>query len=1069
MKNYLVLLFLVCINSNSLYSQNQYARYLTGVKSPEASSLSQFGQIPVSLFNGTVNIEIPVIEIECGDIKIPVKLRYNSMGHRPSLHPGWLGLGWEMDTGGILTRQVNNVKDEKAYVFPRSNYGAYWDFAHGQTTDIQDKFPDAFNFSVNGLSGSFYMNANGEWKVKSKENRKFTVEATLTSNYNIYAPVSGITTTLPRVFTKFVITTDDGTQYTFGNDARAMEFSIPALINAGALPDPPSYPAYLIENPPEYEIEVNTWYLKTVVSPKGRTLTYNYETGNYLNLNQHIQTQMFYHDTGNPNDLENNAARQVAVSRHYLSEIVTDNLITYTFSTSLSNELPRPYLANNYANTDFNNFFYSTPAINFTYCKLDTVIAKYNGSVINKTAFDFIHNSGERLKLKTVRYLSATNNELSRYKLEYNSKPLPSYDTGKEDHWGFYNGKPLLALTFPPNQAIGDAYFQSREPDSSFVNAEIIKKITYPTGGSSQFEFEAHQYGSQLVQFPSLVCNPTGVNKVSGGLRIKRIINRDTTGILTTREFLYVKNYQSFGTTSSGILSGVPIYYQQGNVAGHNFRCLNSQELNYLNTTNGNHITYSEVVERESGNGYTITKYSNQDNGYMDRPAFSQTVITPGIEPCPYLYKSFGSLELERGLPLSKSYYKNDNVLLREESFLYNDDPNRFQDYVNVYAGITLRPNFFIYNATYPLYTYYPFLKRTVVKDFSVSTPVETTNDFQYDTSLRLLKSKTMNDSKAIANVTEYVYPRDYVVQDLDDNGVYNAMVNKSMTGIIIEENNRRGGVLYSSTVTEYGNPMTGLFLPKNIYTLNTAPVAYDLRYQYEGYDSKANPVVVSDYKGPKTCYKWGHNQTYVVAEIKNSKLNDWYVQDFEESNDYEANLTRATDKSHTGKFSGVISNVTNNEAVSHSSNYLSLTPGNARRFTYSGWIYSGGPSAQLFLFMYRAGETNYFSYVDAVGTSQTNKWVYLNKTFLIPDDVVSVRMRLDNNETGTIWYDDLSIRPADALLKTYTYQPLVGMTSEIDVNGKTTYYQYDEFQRLKYIRDQNNNIIKSNSYHYKN
>ena len=55
------------------------------------------------------------------------------------------------------------------------------------------------------------------------------------------------------------------------------------------------------------------------------------------------------------------------------------------------------------------------------------------------------------------------------------------------------------------------------------------------------------------------------------------------------------------------------------------------------------------------------------------------------------------------------------------------------------------------------------------------------------------------------------------------------------------------------------------------------------------------------------------------------------------------------------------------------------------------------------------------------------------------------------------------------AMITSYTYKPLVGMTSSTDTKGMTTYYEYDEFQRLKNVKDQNGNILKNSSYHYKN
>jgi YD repeat-containing protein len=60
-----------------------------------------------------------------------------------------------------------------------------------------------------------------------------------------------------------------------------------------------------------------------------------------------------------------------------------------------------------------------------------------------------------------------------------------------------------------------------------------------------------------------------------------------------------------------------------------------------------------------------------------------------------------------------------------------------------------------------------------------------------------------------------------------------------------------------------------------------------------------------------------------------------------------------------------------------------------------------------------------------------------------------------------------IALANAKAQVISYTYSPLVGMTSETDVNNKTTYYEYDGFGRLNVIRDQDKNVVKKLCYKY--
>jgi len=58
-------------------------------------------------------------------------------------------------------------------------------------------------------------------------------------------------------------------------------------------------------------------------------------------------------------------------------------------------------------------------------------------------------------------------------------------------------------------------------------------------------------------------------------------------------------------------------------------------------------------------------------------------------------------------------------------------------------------------------------------------------------------------------------------------------------------------------------------------------------------------------------------------------------------------------------------------------------------------------------------------------------------------------------------------LHPKDAIMTTYTYEPLTGMTSMTDARGMITYYEYDEMQRLTTVRDFEKNILKQICYNY--
>jgi len=56
-----------------------------------------------------------------------------------------------------------------------------------------------------------------------------------------------------------------------------------------------------------------------------------------------------------------------------------------------------------------------------------------------------------------------------------------------------------------------------------------------------------------------------------------------------------------------------------------------------------------------------------------------------------------------------------------------------------------------------------------------------------------------------------------------------------------------------------------------------------------------------------------------------------------------------------------------------------------------------------------------------------------------------------------------------NAQVTTFTYDPLIGVTSTTDPRGQTVYYQYDAFNRLESVKDSEGNMVSKNEYNYKN
>ena len=146
-------------------------------KAPNVAGLISAIDIPVSLYTGIPDISIPIYEIDAGEVKIPITLSYHASGIRVVQEASWVGLGWSLNVGGVVSRTIKCGDDfyevDQPYIhegyytetgieMPRENgYFQYYyyngEFFQGKNKLVKDSEPDIFYYTMPQCSGKFIL------------------------------------------------------------------------------------------------------------------------------------------------------------------------------------------------------------------------------------------------------------------------------------------------------------------------------------------------------------------------------------------------------------------------------------------------------------------------------------------------------------------------------------------------------------------------------------------------------------------------------------------------------------------------------------------------------------------------------------------------------------------------------------------------------------------------------------------------------------------------------------------------------------------------------------------------
>ncbi|MEQ9426853.1 MAG: RHS repeat domain-containing protein [Cyclobacteriaceae bacterium] len=473
--------------------------------SPTASSLGKYVDFPINLHTGVPQINIPIYTVQEGPLSLPISMSYHASGLKVQERASWVGAGWTLNAGGVISRNVRGLPDEKVgntntsvyehgSVYRDGGYSPYFLTTINQSGEEQNDFqsfktgrkdgePDIFFFNFVGQGGKFYINPQQE-VVQIPESDL---------SIDVVTKPGDLTPSVIDYIQGFTVTTPDGTKYFFGitgNNSSAInpvERSQSKTVNNLYAENSTVYSSWYLHKiesaDGEFDIDIDYVeesyaYYTNVTSPCLPNCTYSMEPIKILIEGVRLSSINF--SNGSVQFNANNLRQDLL--GYNLDEQPQPN----TQSKSLSeiqlqgNAFCKKFTLSTSYFTD------ASPIIGRTY--------NIMGSPVNMS-------DNKRLRLNSLKELDCNSNTTKPAHVfdYYEPESVPRSMSLAVDHWGFYNGAVSNQTLVPPistnngeTYGIGDGSYGSANRESSWpeMRAGALKSIQYPTSGKTEFIYE---------------------------------------------------------------------------------------------------------------------------------------------------------------------------------------------------------------------------------------------------------------------------------------------------------------------------------------------------------------------------------------------------------------------------------------------------------------------------------------------------------------------------------------------------------------------------------------------------
>ncbi len=1014
MNKFFISLVLSLVFSGVLIAQT-LSNPVTIPPSPQSEQFMKYGDYTINYSTGVPNISVPIHEINHHGFKIPVSLNYYYQGLKPGYNVDVFGLGWGVNPTGKISREIRYMPDEEndfvvdvkdpeleTYNLLSTLYSDPRHFNHSA---------DLFHVSLpTGLSFDFtVVKENGNYNVSVSNGEPVVVNITGPSGVNHDMTWDII----DKDGIKYTFSKDDGEKVIYGN-------------NSGAIS---TWNLSSIKLPNSDELITYTYrkgILNRFSEPNIEASLSNYENANYCN------------DVPNPLEYQTDLLDRIEYGNMYVDFTYVDN--------STSN-----YITHNYINS--------------------ISVGETGKGVIKTITFNMLdlNNTVPRIPPYTIPLMQLNSITVSgvsnivpvlppkTYYFTYGQ--MSTFGTTNTDHWGYLNNEsdPLSGSNFPAfsiylyngenkscydgitktvinNEPLIDKYKLGNASKQSGGQHGVLSKITYPTGGYTEFVFEKNSYKTRTHSDEIQI----GSHQLATGFRIAEIKNYTSeNGLAVKKTYKYGELIDSgyiFGPKhlGSGIAPVEPNALSYLNYKSYALSYHYSHNFFRLDPSNPNSpivihsLPYPDQFNEGFEHMFSSSVFRSILNG---RPP----VVYPEVTVYTGEFRENGGATLDK--TLGKTVYKYDYLdydgnfiepwsLGKDGSSNYISKDYRYNrlveqiDYkredvvnnVNTYGSKPIQSEYIPIRKIENYWTYFSsdiFTENKLVRNYPDITPSTLgLPDHHFSNHITTTEKKTAQLIQKIT--TNYISSTDSI------------QTKESMTyggnGFLIRReiensDNKKTITRYSYPENYSGNTILETMSDDAVHIVS--PVIESTNYSKNG----TNPEILVS--GTKTDYK---------AFLVNS--NTLYVPEKQITKDKSgAETTQLTILSYTEN--GNPKEVMGKDGITTS--YL--------------WGYNDRyPVAKV-----------------------ENTSIALIESKLTATELTNIK---NGNYDRTAMISALNkIRTGlpDHMVTTYTYSSLLGtMTSATDPKGETMYYEYDHFGRLLQVKDTQGKILSENQYHYK-